>query len=761
MLSRRKFLQTNAAGLALPLTVPGPRAIPALHAAQSSAANPLLSRDYWNDWPLYLTAKVNLARAHRMAALERLQTVAQVQQRSLAIRSRVWDLLGGQLEKTPLNSQQVGTVERKTYRIEKVIFESQSQVYVTAHLYVPAAGNPNARPPFPGIVASLGHTSNGKEYRNYQYAYQTLARLGYMVLAFDPFGQGERQQYLDPRTGASRYGPTGEHSQAGQPLLLLGANFAQYRAWDAIRALDYLLSRPEVDPERIGFTGHSGGGTMTMYLCALDPRIQAAVEVEGNSENFAGPHYDPPGAVADAEQNLVGGLAVNAGGPEDPLIVDRGDLLAAFAPKPLLMCFTLQDSGTTYSPTYAEGTQEIFQELKKVYGIMSAQEKVQLFASTLPHDLDFFNRRATYAWFNRWLGKIDVGTVEDEFESSPAAELNCTRTGQVLTSLGGRSVLQINRDRAQVTVPRSPFRGSPDNPAAGKQAIRASLIRLLALPTERGPLDGRILSSVTGQGMTIEEFEFHPEPEIRLLGWFIKPSGHPGPLPTVVYISEHGKNHVVAEPNDISALVPKGVAICAIDLRGLGISSPRSPKAGPLFYRGEHAQSGYAWAGLTIGKPVLGQRVWDVLRCLDYLETRSDVDQSRINLLGVAGGALAALMGGALDDRPRSIALDHSLSDFRSVVDSEQYSLNLSWFVFGILRELDLPDLVASLAPRPCWLLNSTGPRGEALSMSAIEDRYKTARDSYARLGAGDQLRFLVQPDLELTNSLVKWLEHS
>jgi hypothetical protein len=259
----------------------------------------------------------------------------------------------------------------------------------------------------------------------------------------------------------------------------------------------------------------------------------------------------------------------------------------------------------------------------------------------------------------------------------------------------------------------------------------------------------------------MEEFDFHPEPEIRLPGWFIKPSGHSGPLPTVVYVSEHGKDRVVEEPNDISALVHKGFAICAIDLRRLGISSPRYPKAGPLFYQGEHAESGYAWAGLTIGKPVLGQRVWDVLRCLDYLETRSDVDRAHIRFLGVSGGALAALMSAVLDDRPLSIALDHCLSDFRSVVDSEEYSLNLSWFVFGILREFDLPDLVASLAPRRCWLLNTTGPRGEALSKSALEDRYKTARDSYSRLGVRDQLRFLVQPDWELTNSLVRWLEHS
>ncbi len=761
MVSRRQFLQANAAGLALPLAGTGAPAKPVLRPANSPPPNTSHIRNYWNDWPLYLTSKVNLARAHRLAALEELRTEAEVQERIRAVRARAWELVGGQLEKTPLNPVQVGTIERKAYRIEKVIFESQPQVYVTAHLYVPAAGNPNAQPPFPGILASLGHTSNGKEYRNYQYVYQTLARMGYMVLAFDPFGQGERHQYLDPRTGKSRYGPTGEHSQAGRPLLLLGATFAQYRAWDAVRALDYLLSRPEIDPARIGCTGHSGGGTMTMYLCALEPRIHVAVEVEGNSENLAGPQYDPPGAVADAEQNLVGGLAMDAAGSANPLAIDRGDLLMAFAPKPLLLCYTPQDSGTTYSPTYSEGTHEVYEELKKVYGKMAAEDKVKLFASSLPHDFDFLNRQATYAWFNRWLGKIELGTEEVEFEPSPAGALNCTSTGQVLTALGGRSLLQINVDRARAVVPRSPYQASTIDPAARRENIRRSLRRLLALPTDRTPLDPQLLSTAEGQGLTFEEFDFRSEPEIRVPGWFVKPTGQSGPLPTLLYISGEGKDRVVEEPSEISTLTQKGYGVCAIDLRGLGITAPRYPKAGPLFYAGDHADSGYAWAGLTIGKPVLGQRVWDFVRCLDYLETRSDVARGRIHVLGVAGGALAALMGAAVDDRPSSIALDHVLSAFRSVVESEEYSVSLSWLVFGILRELDIPDLVASLTPRPCWLLNATDARGEPLPKSVIEAHFQNARNSYSRAGSDNQLQFLVQPDGELINSLVKWLDQS
>lgn len=756
MISRRKFLQTNAAGLALPLA--GSAGLPAT-AKISLEQETSPDRDYWNDWPLYLTAKVNAARAQRKAALERLQTEAQVQERIQAVRDKVWELIGGRLEKTPLNPVISGTIERKTYRIEKVIFESQPQVFVTAHLYVPASGNPNARPPYPAILSSLGHTSNGKAYRNYQYVFQTLARMGYVVLAFDPFGQGERHQYLNPKTGKSRYSPTGEHSQAGRPLLLLGASFSQYLAWDAVRALDYLLTRPEVDPTRIGLTGHSGGGTMTMYLCALEPRIQVAVEVEGNSENLAGPNYDPPGAVADAEQNLVGGLAMDSGDSGSPLLVDRGDLLMAFAPKPLLMCFSTHDSGTTYSPTYVEGTHEVFQELKNAYKRLGAEEKVSLFTSTLPHDFDFLNRQATYAWFNQWLGKKGVSTDEAEFESSPKDDLNCTSTGEALTSLGGRSVLQINNDRARTISAASSALPSIEKLAEHKEGIRRSLKKILALPAKRTALNPHIASFFEGLGLSYQLFDFHSEAQVRVPGWWIEPKGETRPLPTIIYVSEHGKDSVAGDPNEMASVALMGFAICAIDLRGVGVTYPRSPKGGPLFYRGEHSDSGYAWAGLTIGKPVLGQRVWDILCCLDYLETRSDVDMTRLHLLGGGGGAIASLMAAVLDDRVKSIALNRGLADFRSVVESEDYSIALAWLVFGILREFDLPDLVATLVPRPCLLLNPTGPLGGALSMQTLEAKYRNALDLYSRANAGDRLKLLVQSDGEFQKTLQDWLK--
>ncbi|HTV55976.1 MAG TPA: acetylxylan esterase [Terriglobia bacterium] len=742
MTTRRTFLTANLAGA----TAWAAKARPAGLGQEGEARTKITApseRDFWNDWPEYLTRQMNDARARRQGELAAIKTAALAQARAKRIRSKLWELIGGPLERTPLHSQITGRIDRGSYRIEKVIFESLPEVYVTANLYVPGAGNG----PFPAVLAPLGHTEDGKAYRNYQYLYQNLARKGYIVLAFDPYGQGERLQYIDPATGRSRFGPTGEHSQAGRPLLLLGDTFALYRVWDGIRALDYLLSRPEADPARVGCTGHSGGGTMTMYLVALEPRLRAAVAVEANSENMAGPFYNPPGAVADAEQNMVGGL---------PFGIDRGDLLWAFLPKPLLVCYTTHDEGETYSPVYEQGTLEIYKNLVEAYTLFGAREKVDLFASHLPHDLDFFQRRATYEWFNRWLGNASAGIEEAEFDASPEGALNCTGTGQVLTSMGGRTVVQVNTDRAREMMPESPYATATPDRTEIRQNMRERLSGLLALRRERLPLRSRILSSNQRRHIVIEEIRFESEPDLRVMGWFVRQARGASTGRAVLYVSD-AADRVVAEPSSLERVLDAGYAVYAISLRGSGITTPRLPGPGPRFYDDGHdIAERFAWASLALGNSVAGQRVWDVLRAIDYLAGRPDVSSSEIRILGSEASGLAALLAVGFDDRPRALLLDRVLLSYFSVVSSQDYSLPLAWFVPGILRKFDLPELVAALSPRPCWLLNAVGSQGEVLAESSIRQSYRQRLGDRAPFPGN--LRLVIQPDQDAEQVYLEWL---
>jgi dienelactone hydrolase len=737
MPSRRKFIQTNIFGAAMALTGRDAFAAGVPSTPQAAPHEGDEKRDFWNDLPRYVTAQMNEARARRLAELRAVRTEAGVKARIEEVRSKVWRLIGGQFEKTPLKPKIVGKIDRSDYRIEKIIFESRPEVFVTANLYLPK----NYKPPYPGIIVPLGHSSNGKSFYYYQYVCQSLARKGYAVLPFDPFGQGERIQYLDPRTGKGLYGPTGEHDQAGRPMLLFGSQFEQYRTWDGIRAVDYLLTRPEVDPERIGCTGQSGGGTMTMWLAVLEPRIKAYAASDGQNENLAGPNYAPPGAVDDAEQNIAGSL------PEG---IDRGDLFLACAPRPLLIMYSRTDAGLTYSPTYVEGTAEIYREALTAYKLMGAAGKVKLFGSPLPHAFDFFNRRETYAWFNRWLGSEEEGTGEVPYDESAPDTLNCTSTGQVLTSLGGRSVIDLNMDRMRQVAPKNP---------PSRASAKATLKKLLRLPAERTPLNPRIISSnVWMDDIAVDEFLFYSEPLVRVTGWFLRPAKGGPRFPTVVLVSEGGKNHLLYETSVVRQMVRRGFAVCAVDLRGLGVSTPHSPSAGPDFYGGMPLRERYAWACFGLGKPMLGQRVWDFLRCLDYLESRCDVDPKRIHGLGEGAAALAVLFSAVLDDRLRSTLFDRAIATFGSIVESKAYSLDLSWFLFDVLRHFDLPDLTALLAPRPCWILNAINAEGETLAESQVSSLYHHAAEAFSQADTPDRLRFEVRPEQESKKVFQYWL---
>jgi dienelactone hydrolase len=710
--SRREFIQTSSAFL----TVSTATTSPAQPNSRGGEQITTITRDYWNDLPNYLIGSVNAARAKRKSELVGLRSAAAVNERTSFVRTKVWDLIGGKLEKTALNARTTGTIDRTNYQIEKVIFESQPKFYVTAHLYLPKSGSG----PFPGILAPLGHSANGKAYGSYQTVFQNLARRGFAVLTWDPPGQGERLQYIDPSTNRSRYGPTGEHDRFGLPALLIGSTTTQFEVWDAIRALDYLLSRPEIDAKRIGCCGHSGGGTQTMFLCALEPRISAAIVVEGNSENLAGPNYQPPGAYADAEQNLIGGLTIP---------IDRGDLLCAFAPKPLLMCYTPIDAGTTYSPTYVEGTAEVFDELSAVYRTSGAHDKVALFASPLPHDYDYFNRQATYQWFGRWLqgGRPDV--EEAAFEDAPEASLWCTSSGQVLTSLGGRAAFQVNLDR---------LRAARRDAKPNRQSIEQGLREVLALPATSDPVRANVLSRKTQRNIVIEEIEFRSEPGIRVPCWFLKASPGNARAPVVVMAQAAGKDALFENWPVIERLVRAGVSICSVDLRTCGVTRPHLPSAAPLFY-GDEVNLAYSMLGLSVGSPILGQQVWDLLKCLDYLEGRDDVDNKRIGVFASGMVCLPAFLGTALDRRVTSALLDGMLADFESVVASKDYVLPLSAVAFGFLRRFDLPEICASIAPRPVWLANTVGPQGNTLPLGAVYSTYNASETK--------SLFLLVKPD--------------
>src|SRR5688572_23438605 len=269
----------------------------------------------------FFVDRENAVHQQRLKRPGELKTRAGAEAYVRAVRSRIRECFGPDPDKTPPNARVTKIVERDAYNIEDVLLQSRPGSLVSANLYVPKGRSF----PRPGVVASCGHSDNGKAIDTYQSFCQGLARLGYVVLIFDPIGQGERMQYVDANWKPIRGTGTAEHNYAGIQQVLVDERFCTWRAWDAVRALDYLVTRKEVDTRHLGITGNSGGGTMTTWLCGLDDRWTMAApscfvtELRRNMENELG---------ADMEQIPPRALALG---------LDHEDFLAALAPKPVIV----------------------------------------------------------------------------------------------------------------------------------------------------------------------------------------------------------------------------------------------------------------------------------------------------------------------------------------------------------------------------------------------------------------------------------------
>src|SRR5450759_770588 len=239
-------------------------------------------RDYARCLPDYLRDQAAGAYQARNAELAKLTTAEAVRRRQAWARETLWKLVGGRPEPTPLKARTVGSFARDGYKVEKVLYASRPELLIPANLYIPTTG----KPPYPGVLFQMGHTLNGKAYDSYQRCCQGLTKLGYLVLALDPMGQGERTYYPDGTLRRTRLpSADDEHTLPGKQMLLLGDTSSRLQVWAAIRRLDYLAAHPLVDPQRLASTGQSGGATVTMLLLAADDRLAAAVVCSGNTEN--------------------------------------------------------------------------------------------------------------------------------------------------------------------------------------------------------------------------------------------------------------------------------------------------------------------------------------------------------------------------------------------------------------------------------------------------------------------------------------------
>ncbi len=585
--------------------------------------------------PLYqhLLGQVRERLEQRAKVVEEIATPEDLLARGEMIRESMLKCMGGWPERTELNARTVWTKDFGDHRIEGILFESRPNYTVTANLYLPTAG----APPYPAVLGPCGHAGEAKAYDSYQAVWINLARRGFVVLTYDPVGQGERLTFLD-ENAKPRFVGTTEHTHLGVQSLLLGHAFARDEIWDGIRALDYLETRPEVDKTRIGCTGNSGGGTQTSYLMALDERIRCAAPscyITSLTRLFEtiGPQ--------DAEQNIPGQVAEG---------IDHADYVEACLPRAVLICAAKKDF---FDIT---GTWNTFREAKGFYSRYGLAEAADLVEAPGEHGFAVTQRTAMYHWMARWLkGEIDEAP-EPETNPKPVADLQCTNTGQVMTSIpGARNLSAIYADEAAAL--REQRRAAI---AADKEGKWIQEVARLANVHPSADLAWKQEKKVeTSDGIQSTTFTAELEK-----GWKLTAVLHESPpgmketpvlwLPDAAF-TEKG---LVPSPDEE---VKAGHPVLVVSLRGLD--------AAKRYEGGELDQYFGGWLeafmALHLNRPLLGQRVEDILAALDLLQKR--FPGQPIKVVAECEAVPAAVVATALDQRVKELVLAGGLTSWDSI----------------------------------------------------------------------------------------------
>jgi dienelactone hydrolase len=583
------------------------------------------------------------------ATLEAWQGRARTLREQLRVTLGLWPMP----ERTPLHPRVVGTLEREGYAIDKVVLEPFPRFYLAGNLYRPA----DARGRLPVVLSPHGHYKEGRVHPDVQARCVRLARLGCVVFSYDMVG------YADTR-------PFG-HAFSNERLKLHGLSLPTLQTWNSLRALDWLLARPDVDPARVAITGESGGATQTFLITALDDRIQVAAPVVMVSDSFQG------GCVCENAAGLRFGT-------------DNVEIAALAAPRPLKLVAATGD-WTARTLTNA------FPSLQLVYARAGATDRLSADLFDFEHNYNQTSRDAVMTFLARWFLGIDpalaareaafkVETLEDlsAFPTDHPYPLDALTPDQLETDLIDR----LARQREELAPGDSPTRWE----AARDRLAVAHRVRVgLKNPAPRDT-SARLVREVERSGLAIDHFVIGRKatgdaiPVVRLT------PGEPTGRLTVVF-SARGKSALCTadgEPSDIAqALLDRGQAVVGFDPLLVGESfdpaKPTRTRPSTTYFD-------------TYNPSLPADRIQDLATVLSWARSLPDVHEVSLVATGPAG-ALALLARPSLEGLAR-VAIDLDGFDFGAGNDPIPTDLALP----GVLQFGALPAAAALSAPHPLWL---------------------------------------------------------
>ncbi|MFN4227452.1 MAG: alpha/beta hydrolase family protein [Candidatus Ratteibacteria bacterium] len=557
-------------------------------------------------------------------------------------------------EKTPLNPKITGTIRRKGYRIEKIIFESMPSCFVTANLYIPE----NLKPPFPAVIAPCGHSRQGKAEPKYQEFCQRLVHNGFLVLIYDPFDQGERSQYyLLPKNLPIRDDCCFAHNMIGKQMNLIGEFFGSYRVWDGIRAIDYITTRQEWDKNFIGITGNSGGGTLTTYLWAIDQRLSAA-----SPGCFITPLlYNLENELPQDREQYPPGILGNG--------VEISDFFISRVPSPLILL------GQKYDYFDIRGFKEICDEIQSFYRIFNKEGNFEYFIGNNTHGYHSEAQKAMVSFFCKILGK-EIFNLEPKISIENEETLFCTKKGNVILD-GSKPLYEIIKEKAdKIIISRKKL---------NEDVLKSELLKILNIPENIKVPHFRVLRPVSIKKEPIGRYAVETEEDI----WVILKKKK-AERPYFLEVEEEINLYIpdISSEEEIKRNLSQTTNNFFIDVRGLGESMPENKRTFFNPYRYDYMFDGFH---ILFGESYLGKRVYDVLSVIKLL---NHYGCKRINLYGNRQGAIISVFVCLFSDLVKSCSLKKLPLSFYSLIKKPYVKLPSANFVKGILKITDIDEIL-------------------------------------------------------------------
>lgn len=646
----------------------------------------------------------------RTDELSSLKTPIEWSVRQKKTREHLEQFFGKFPGKTPLNARLVGKIEHERYTIEKIIYESQPQYYVAANLYLPK----DRKFPVPGIVFPCGHSDDGKTAVLYHETALGLVLKGYVVLVVDPMGQGERSEYNDTATNNPLvHKSVSQHHYISRPSFLLNQTLSGLRLWDCIRAVDYLVSRPEVDTSKLAAVGNSGGGQMSLLITAIDKRIKvcAAGHPGGSMENTY----------------LTGQTTT-----------DR-DILSLIPPRPLRIIVG-DSSGEERNHRAKLNDMQLFYE-----GLGYEKNRGELVLVKGVHDMKQPKREAAYEWLNKWFDRESEGKAEAILEPEKMENLWCTPSGSTLISLGGETGQTLNVKRLKNIYRFS--NNSQDLKNRIAQRIKLEILDNKDIPTSK------TIETVSYRDLSIEKFTYQSESGITIPSLLIKPKNVKSDSPGFLFVSDKGKPKVFEDTLMPFKLANAGFIVFAIDVRGTGETNPTATLPLTDKYSSytpiQWKHDVLAIQSPAFGRTMAGMRVFDMVRGIDFISSRDDLKGRKIIAVGEGLGGLWASLVSVFDSRVAGTVTISTLPSYKPLITNKYYHVNAGYFWLpGALVDFDITDLIRLASPKPGIWIDPVNALSNRLDQATASSLIKPEKNLY-----------VITPDKKPVQDILKLLE--